>query len=230
MANIKYKEQRLDVAAVAYSLHQTGLVVNTSGNVSVRIENNVVITPSGRPYDALQAEDICVLDLNGSWIDGDHLPSSETPLHLAVYNADPSVKSIVHTHSVHATAVSTLTRELPSIHYQMVDLGGAVPVAPYATFGSEELAQSVMGVLPGRSAALMQNHGAITTADTLQKALARTITLEWCAEVWLKATAAGSPSLLDNAQMEQAKRQMERIAVQKVDFMGSAKPHSCSGH
>lgn len=230
MTKTLHNDLRLQVAAAALSLRETGLVVNTSGNVSIRVGDHVVITPSGRDYAALQAEDICVLDLGGDRVDGEHLPSSETPLHLAVYNGDPSVTAIVHTHSVHATVASTLTEVLPTIHYQMVDLGGAVPVAPYATFGSDELAQSVMGVLPGRAAALMQNHGAITVGDCLQKALSRSITLEWCAEVWLKAITAGKPSLLSNAQMAEAEQQMEKIAALKAAPGSIGEPDCCSDH
>ncbi len=212
---IRYSAQRQQVAETALSLLETGLVVNTSGNASVRVDDDIIITPSTREYDSLQAEDICVIDLDGKMTDGRYLPSSETPLHLAIYNSRPDIHAIVHTHSVHATAVSTLVQELPAIHYQMVDLGGPVPVAPYETFGSHELAASVLGVLTERTAALMQNHGSITVADTLKKALARTIALEWCCEVWLKAVTANEPSTLDEAQMEAAKRQMESIARQR---------------
>lgn len=212
---IRHSAQRQQVADTALSLLETGLVVNTSGNASVRVGDEVVITPSTREYDSLQAEDICVINLDGEMTDGRYLASSETPLHLAIYNSRPDVQAIVHTHSVHATAVSTLVQELPAIHYQMVDLGGPVPVAPYETFGSHELAASVLGVLAGRTAAIMQNHGSITVADTLAKALARTIALEWCCEVWLKAVTAGKPSTLDAAQMEAAKQQIESIARQR---------------
>ena len=220
---IRHSEQRQQVAETALSLLETGLVVNTSGNASVRVDDDIIITPSTREYDSLQAEDICVIDLDGEMTDGRYLPSSETPLHLAIYNSRPDIHAIVHTHSVHATAVSTLVQELPAIHYQMVDLGGAVPVAPYETFGSHELAASVLGVLTERTAALMQNHGSITVADTLKKALARTIALEWCCEVWLKAITAGKPSTLDEAQMDAAKRQMESIARQRESMDESQK-------
>lgn len=212
---IRHSTQRQQVADTALSLLETGLVVNTSGNASVRVDDDIIITPSTREYDSLQAEDICVIDLDGKMTDGRYLPSSETPLHLAIYNSRPDIHAIVHTHSVHATAVSTLVKELPAIHYQMVDLGGPVPVAPYETFGSHELAASVVGVLTERTAALMQNHGSITVADTLAKALARTIALEWCCEVWLKAITGGEPSTLNEAQMEAAKQQMESIARQR---------------
>ena len=214
----RHLQQRQQVADTALSLLETGLVVNTSGNASVRIGDDIVITPSARAYDSLQPEDICVINMDGALIDGQYLPSSETPLHVAIYRSRPDIHAIVHTHSVHATAVSTLVQELPAIHYQMADLGGPVPVAPYETFGSHELAASVLGVLADRTAALMQNHGSITVAETLEKALARTVTLEWCCEVWLKAVTANEPSSLNDSQLEAAKQQMAAIAQQRASL------------
>ena len=219
---------RSAVAKTARSLHNSGLVVNTSGNVSERIGDQVIITPSGKAYEQLRPEDVCVIDLEGKWIDGEFLPSSETPLHLALYNSDPAIKAIVHTHSVHATAVSTLVDELPAIHYQMVDLGGKIPVAPYATFGSKELADSVMGVIAKHKAVLMKNHGAITFATTLEKALARTITLEWCCEVWLKAMMAGEPTTLTEQDLQLVAKQMQKIAEARLNPAAARQSGSCS--
>lgn len=207
-----YEQLRLQVVRTALSLLETGLVVNTSGNASIRLGEHVLITPSGRPYDSLQPGDIVVLDRQGGVIDGDLLPSSETPLHLSIYAADENVKAIVHTHSVYATAVSTLLKELPAIHYQITDLGGPVPVAPYQTFGTPELAKSVTDALQGRSAALMQNHGAVTVGDTLEQALARCVTLEWLARVYLIASQSGTPSLVDSEELERVRQRMRSFA------------------
>lgn len=204
---ILLENQRLQVARAALALLQTGLVVNTSGNVSIRVGDRIVITPSGCDYEKLVPEDIVVLDLDGNPVAGELLPSSETPLHLSVYAADSNIRSIVHTHSVYATAVSTLVRSLPAIHYQIVDLGGPVPVAPYQTFGTPELAASVTEALRGRAAALMQNHGAVTVADTVEKAMSRSVTLEWLSRVYLIATQSGSPSLVDDAELSRVKEQ-----------------------
>lgn len=209
---ILLETERLQVAKTALALLQTGLVVNTSGNVSVRVDDHIVITPSGRSYEELTVEDILVLDMDGNPVDGDLLPSSETPLHLSVYASDASIRSIVHTHSLYATAVSTLVTELPAIHYQVEDLGGPVPVAPYQTFGTPELAASVTEALRGRSAALMQNHGAVTVADSIDKALARSVTLEWLARLYLVATQSGSPSLVDDEELARVRKQFSKYA------------------
>ena len=146
------------------------------------------------------------------------LPSSETPLHLSVYESNPGVRAIVHAHSIYATAVSTVLDVLPTIHYQMVELGGAVPVAPYRTFGTDELAEVTSQALQGRSAVIMKNHGSLTTAKTLDKALGHCVTLEWCAKVYLKALSAGSPNILSADEMALAEKQMESFEEKRRAF------------
>ena len=213
--SILLEKERLQVAKTALSLLQTGLVVNTSGNVSVRIDDIVVITPSGLSYEDLEARDIMVLDLDGKPVSGDLLPSSETPLHLSVYASNPNIRAIVHTHSVYATAVSTLVKELPAIHYQIADLGGPVPVAPYQTFGSPELAAAVTDAIRGRNAALMQNHGSLTVGNTVDQALARSVTLEWLAQVYLVALQSGTPSIIDEEEIERVHQQQTRLGKER---------------
>jgi L-fuculose-phosphate aldolase len=213
-----HEEQRAEVAETALGLLTTGLIVNTSGNVSIRMGEHVVITPSGRDYKSLTPRDIAVVDLKGRVVDGEMLPSSETPLHLAVYESNPEIAAIVHAHSVYATAISTILDLLPTIHYQMVDLGGAVPVAPYRTFGTDELAAVTSQALQGRSAALMKNHGSITTGETLDKALGRCVTLEWCSEVYLKALSGGSPNILSADEMASAQQQMDSFDAKRRAF------------
>ncbi|MBT8077689.1 MAG: class II aldolase/adducin family protein [Gammaproteobacteria bacterium] len=208
---MRYEAERSDVAAAARTMLETGLVVNTSGNVSVRIGEHVAITPSGCPYEDLAPSDIVVLDLDGKPVDGDLVPSSETPLHLSLYKGDESIGAIVHTHSVYATAVSTLVDTLPAIHYQIADLGGPVPVAPYRTFGTPELAAVVSDAMKGRHAALMQNHGAVTVGDTVDQALSRCITLEWLSRVYLIAQQNGTPSLIDDEELERVKAQQKKF-------------------
>ncbi|WP_330291957.1 class II aldolase/adducin family protein [Streptomyces sp. NBC_00576] len=182
-----------------------GLVVGTSGNVSVRVGDTVLVTPSGVPYDRLTPEGIVGVDLTGRQILGTLTPTSELPMHLAVYGATDA-RAVVHTHAVHATAVSTLVRELPLIHYMAGDLGGPVRVAPYATYGTEELAENMLGALAGRAACLLQNHGTLTHGATLDQAFDRTAQLEWMCRVWLTASSLPglSPTLLSEEQVREA--------------------------
>lgn len=218
------EQERLQVAKTALAMLQTGLVVNTSGNVSIRVDDRIAITPSGLPYESLEAQDIPVVDMQGNPLSGDLLPSSETPLHVSVYAADPSVKAIVHTHSVYATAVSTLVKELPAIHYQVVDLGGPVPVAPYQTFGSAELAESVTDAIRGRTAALMQNHGSLTVGENVDQALGRTITLEWLCRVYLIASQSGTPSLIDDEELDRVLQQQIRLGEERQRRLNARGP------
>ncbi|MGY1501828.1 class II aldolase/adducin family protein [Streptomyces sp. QTS52] len=182
-----------------------GLVVGTSGNVSVRVGDTVLVTPSGVPYDRLTPDGVVGVDLTGRQTLGTLTPTSELPMHLAVYRATDA-RAVVHTHAVHATAVSTLVRELPLIHYMAGDLGGPVRVAPYATYGTEELAENVLRALTGRAACLLQNHGTLAHGATLDQAYDRTAQLEWMCRVWLTASSLPglSPTLLSEEQVREA--------------------------
>ncbi|MET8447130.1 class II aldolase/adducin family protein [Streptomyces sp. NPDC005209] len=193
------------LVATARRTVSDGLVVGTSGNVSVRVGDTVLVTPSGVPYDRLTPDDVTGVDLDGRQVLGTLIPTSELPMHLAVYRATDA-GAVVHTHAVHATAVSTLVPELPSIHYMTGALGGPVRVAPYATYGTEELAENMLRALADRSGCLLQNHGTITYGTTLDQAFDRTAQLEWMCRLWLTATSVPgrSPSLLSDRQLTQA--------------------------
>ncbi|MEM7280383.1 MAG: class II aldolase/adducin family protein [Pseudomonadota bacterium] len=223
---VLYEKIRQTVAETALELLTTGLVVNTSGNVSARLGEHVVITPSGKLYTDLTPEDVSVVDLQGNVVDGDLLPSSETPLHLGVYEKNPGVSAIVHTHSLYATAVSTLVSQLPAIHYQIADLGGPVPVVPYRTFGTSDLASVVSDALKDRTAVLMQNHGSVTVGDSLRSALARSATLEWLSKVYLIASRNGSPSLLDGEQLQAVAAQFSDFKDRRAKGAVANKPRS----
>jgi L-fuculose-phosphate aldolase len=187
------EQLRDDVVRVCQELASSGLVVGTSGNVSARAGDLVVVSPSGVDYAELTAGLIGVHRLDGTPVEAELRPTSEMPLHLGVYAATGAA-AIVHTHSVAATALSTLTDQLPAIHYQVAMFGGPLAVAPYATYGTEELARNVVAALRDRTACIMASHGAVTTGQDLKSALAGCRYLEWLCEVYLRALAAG-PSL-----------------------------------
>lgn len=171
------------------------LVVGTAGNISVRDGDLVAVTPTGVDYADLVPESITVLDLTGRRVDGALAPTSETPLHLALYR-HTAARAIVHTHAPHATAVSTLVTEVPPIHYVVAMLGGSVRVADYATFGTPELAANALAALRDTSACLLANHGAVTTGGNLAAAYERALQLEWLCQVWLAARTVGEPTTL----------------------------------
>ncbi|MFE6804857.1 class II aldolase/adducin family protein [Streptomyces sp. NPDC057681] len=192
-----------------------GLVVGTSGNASVRVGDTVLVTPSGVPYDELAPDDLVAVGLDGRQSAGTLTPTSELPMHLAVYRATPA-RAVVHTHAVHATAVSTLVPELPLIHYMAAALGGPVRVAPYATYGTEQLAENVLDALKGRTGCLLQNHGTLTYGDTLTAAYDRTAQLEWLCRVWLTASAHPhhTPTLLTRDQVREVEEKLRGYGQQ----------------
>jgi L-fuculose-phosphate aldolase len=182
-------------------------VVGTSGNISVRSGELVAMTPTGVDYASLTPADIPVVSLDGSVVDGSLKPTSEWPMHLGVYRSatDPDgedVAAAVHTHSVHATAVSTVVEEVPPIHYMLATVGPSARVAGYATYGTPELAESMLSALEGRRGCLLANHGTITFGDTLAAAYHRAEQLEWVCRLWLLARSAGTPDLLPRQEIE----------------------------
>jgi L-fuculose-phosphate aldolase len=191
--------ERAAVADSCRRLGAAGLLIGTAGNVSVRVEGLVSITATGAVLAELTPDQVTVVDLDGKIVDGTLEPTSELDLHLGVYRRY-GTGAVVHTHAPMATALSCVLDELPCIHYQLLAVGGTVRVAPYATFGTPELAESVITALDGRSAALMANHGALTHAQTLEKAVEHALLVEWACGVYQHAAALGPPRVLDEQQ------------------------------
>jgi L-fuculose-phosphate aldolase len=160
-----------------------GLAVGSAGNISARVGDLVVITPSGIGYHQMRPADVCVVALDGTELDTPEVPSSETPMHLAIYAAT-SARAIVHTHSAEVIALSSARDELPAIHYAITGLGGPVRVARYVRFGSAGLAAAAVEALDDRRAAILANHGAITYGSSVAEAYDRALLLEWLARVY----------------------------------------------
>ena len=206
------EQEREEIVCACRKLSAAGLVVGTAGNVSVLAGDLVAVTPSGVDYAELAAKDVGVHRLDGTPVEAPLAPTSELPLHLAVYGAyagagagagaGPGAAAIVHTHSVAATAVATLADELPPIHYYVAMFGGTVRVAPYATYGTDELASNAVHALRGRTACLLGSHGAVTTGQDLKTAYDRSVYLEWLCDVYLRAATAGTPRLLPPGEIE----------------------------
>ncbi|ROQ74019.1 class II aldolase/adducin family protein [Streptomyces sp. NBC_01260] len=198
------------VVATARRTAADGLVVGTSGNVSARVGSTVLVTPSGVPYDRLRPEDAVGVDLEGNQILGELTPTSELPLHLAVYR-NTAAAAVVHTHAVHATAVSTLVAEVPPVHYAAALLGGPVRVAAYARYGTDELAANMLAALRDRTGCLLGNHGTVTYGATLDEAYDRTAQLEWLCRLWLAASAVPgrSPALLTPDQLSDVREALK---------------------
>ena len=211
--------EREAVAEASRRLAAEGLVSGTSGNVSARSGEHVAITPTGAVLAELEARDVTVVDMSGAVVDGELVPTSELGLHLGVYGRYDA-GAVVHTHAPVATALSCVVDEVPCVHYEMLRLGGPVPVAPYATFGTPELAVNVLDALEGRTATLMANHGAVTYAADVETAAELTRLLEWACTVYWRAAALGEPRALD----EDARAAVIQAAVERS--YGTTRPAS----
>jgi L-fuculose-phosphate aldolase len=193
-------QAREAVAAAARRLADEGLLVGTAGNVSVREGDVVAITGTGVVLGSCAPADVALVRLDGSPVEG--APSSEVELHLGVYADRPDCAAVVHTHAPYSTALACVLDELPVLHYQQLLLGGAVRVAPYATFGTPELASAVRAALEGRQAALMANHGSVAVGATLDGAVEHALLLEWLAALHHRASALGTPRALTAQEQE----------------------------
>ncbi|WP_183096438.1 class II aldolase/adducin family protein, partial [Nocardioides stalactiti] len=168
---------------------------------SIRVGDRVAVTATGAVLGDLTTDQVVVVDLDGRQVEGDLVPTSEVYLHLSTYLAY-DVAAVVHTHAPVSTAASISLSEIPVVHYQQLLLGGVVRVAPYATFGTPELAARVVAALESRAAALMANHGSIAIGPTLDKAVENALLLEWLCAVYRDALALGKPATLSRKQQE----------------------------
>ncbi|WUI02360.1 class II aldolase/adducin family protein [Spirillospora sp. NBC_00431] len=194
-------DERDEICAIGRRLAETGLVIGSSGNISVRSGGLVAVTPGGMRLDRMEAADCPVVTLSGRLAEGERAPSSETPMHLALYEATPAA-AIVHTHSTYGAVVATTMSELPPVHYNTLLLGGVVKVARYATYGTPELAGNVRAAMAGgKRAALMANHGGVTIGRDLDEAFENARLLEWLCGVYVRARTIGEPRVLTEEEL-----------------------------
>jgi L-fuculose-phosphate aldolase len=196
-------EAALRDAAVAAirRLDTLGLNRGSTGNLSLRLGEGMLITPTGMGADDLRPQDLVWCGWDGSRR-GEWEPSSEWHFHQAAYRARPDLRAVVHTHSTHAATLACLRRPLPAFHYMVAVAGGDnVPLVPYHLFGTEALSEGVAAALADRDACLLANHGLVAAGGTLARAMKVTLEIEALCEVYLKALAVGEPVLLDMQQM-----------------------------
>ena len=197
-----HKSLRKAVATTARSMSASGLSPGRSGNVSARAGEGMLITPSGKAYGDLKADDIVYVRSDGSVPEGQGRPSTEWHFHLAIYAARPDLNAVVHTHSMHAVVLSCLRKAIPPFHYMVAVAGGTdIPIVPYATFGTQELAGHVAKGLTNRNACLMAHHGQVAAGTSLEAALELANEVEVLAEQYLKVMQHGLPHLLPDAEM-----------------------------
>jgi L-fuculose-phosphate aldolase len=210
-------DERAQLVEYCRRMQADQLTVGTSGNLSIRSGDHIAITPSGAAYEDLTPESICVIDLDGNRAEDGLEPSSEVPMHTSVY-ARTDARAVVHTHPLYASTLSAVVTELPPIHYMVALLGGPVRVAPYATFGSLELAENSVRAMEGRFGAILQNHGATTYGDSLAKAYTRSVYLEWMCRMYYQARLLGEPNILPAAEID--------LVAEKLQSYGQSVPRS----
>jgi L-fuculose-phosphate aldolase len=211
---------RAEIVRVGHLLRARGLAVGTSGNVGARLsDGRIAITPSTMDDDEMTPDDVVIVGAEGAPSEGRRRPSSELALHVAVFAARPDVGAIVHTHSPFATAWATTRRELPAVHYVLALLVGpgrdTLRVAPYATFGTGELARNAATTLGKDHAVLLANHGAIAVAGSLATALGRTERVEELAMLAWRAEQVGGGTLLTADELDRVRDQMARFPRQR---------------
>lgn len=200
-----HMDLRKEIVRTCRRMSDSGLVAGTEGNVSARTpDRNVLVTPSGLDYVVMEPEDVVVVSPEGEVLEGAFEPSVETPMHTGIYRSRPETLGIVHTHARYSTTLACLGWEIPPLHYMLANLSseGRVPVARYATYGTEELAGNAARAL-GRDhrACLLRNHGTIAIGSTVGEAYSRTELLEQMAELYYRTRTAGEPVILTAEQM-----------------------------
>jgi L-fuculose-phosphate aldolase len=206
---------REEIVATARAMSASGLSPGRSGNVSARFGSGMLITPSGLAYDVMEPDDIVAVGGDGSVAAGQRVPSTEWHFHLAAYRARPDLNALVHTHSLHATVLACAGRSIPPFHYMVAVAGGSdIPLVPYATFGTPELAAHVAEGLRARKACLMAHHGQVAMGTTLSAALELAHEVEILAEQYFKVLQLGPPQLLPEAEMS--------VVLEKFKYYGRA--------
>ena len=198
-------------------MNSSGLNQGTSGNISARYRDRLLITPSAMPYDAMEPEMIAALPIDGEYGDwhGPKSPSTEWRFHMDIVRSRPDVGSVVHAHSTFATTLAIARKEITACHYMMASFGGTtVRCSEYATFGTAELSEYALKALEGRTACLLANHGSIATGATLDKAMWLAVELETIARQFYYSLLIGGPVLLSDEQIADTARSFSNYGLQ----------------
>ena len=231
------KELRQAIIDKCRFMNASGLNQGTSGNVSARYEDRMLISPSATPYDVLEPEMIAAMPLEGeygAW-EGPLKPSTEWRFHLDILRARPDAGAVVHAHPTYCTALAIARKDIPAVHYMMAAFGGTtVRCAGYATFGTEALSRLAIAALEDRTACLLANHGSIAMGEDLDKAMWRAVELETIARQYYNTLLIGGPVLLSDAEIAETARAFGSYGVQDdhkkiakaASGAGKAKPKS----
>jgi L-fuculose-phosphate aldolase len=205
---MKLQEEREAIVAYCQKMITSRLTTGTGGNISIcnRARGEVAMTPTGVDYFEMKADDIVIMNLDGEIVEGTIKPSSEAGMHLALYHKRDDISAVVHTHSVFATTIACLRWELPPVHYLIGYSGKKVPLAPYATYGTTELAQNVAAAIGSYNAVLLANHGLVTVGSSLSRAFSIAEEIELVSEIYYRTKSIGEPVILSEEEMENVLR------------------------
>ncbi|MBR9977987.1 MAG: class II aldolase/adducin family protein [Bacteroidetes bacterium] len=215
---MKYEQERTQITIFLRRMLLSGLTVGSGGNISVRIAGTdaFCISPTAVAYDSITAADIVVMRSDGSILDSARTPSSEWRMHAAVYQARAEVIAVVHTHSPYAATFACLREEIPAVHYLLGFAGRKVPLAPYATYGSEELAAAAVTALGNEfHAVLLATHGLLAVGRNLEHAFTVAEETEFVARVYWQARAIGTPAVLPDDEMQRITERFRHYGSQE---------------
>ena len=208
---------RKEIIATCLKMEELGINQGTSGNISHRFEEGILITPSGISYDMLKPEDIVFVPFSSKkdYI-GKYAPSSELDFHFDLLKEKPEINCVLHNHSTYATSMAICRMDIPAHHYMVGVAGGKkIPCAEYATFGTSQLSKNIIKTLDGYSACLLANHGVITTAINLKKALWIAIEVENLAKQYIMAKQVGNPVILSDKEMDKILEKFKSYGLKK---------------
>ena len=208
MPATKDREKRQSIIDACLRMNATGINQGTSGNISLRHGDGMLITPTSTPYEAMKPEQIVYMHLDGNHDPGQR-PSSEWRFHRDILKARPEVNAIVHAHPPYSTMLAIMGMEIPPVHYMVAVAGGdTIRCAPYATFGTQELSEHALRALDGRLACLLEHHGMIAIGPTLPKAMWLAVEVETLARQYHGCLQIGTPPLLSKEEIEKVRLRM----------------------
>ena len=208
MPATKDREKRQSIIDACLRMNATGINQGTSGNISLRHGDGMLITPTSTPYEAMTPEQIVYMHLDGNHDPGQR-PSSEWRFHRDILKARPEVNAIVHTHPPYSTMLAIMGMEIPPVHYMVAVAGGdTIRCAPYATLGTQELSEHAVRALEGRLACLLKHHGMIAVGPTLPKAMWLAVEVETLARQYHGCLQIGTPPLLSPEEIEKVRLRM----------------------
>jgi L-fuculose-phosphate aldolase len=208
MLTTKDREKRQSIIDACLRMNALGINQGTSGNISLRHGDGMLITPTSTPYEAMKPDQIVYMHLDGNH-DPAQRPSSEWRFHRDILKARPEVQAIVHAHPPYSTTLAIMGMEIPPVHYMVAVAGGdTIRCAPYATFGTQELSEHAVRALEGRLACLLEHHGMIAVGPSLSKAMWLAVEVETLARQYHGCLQIGTPPLLSKEEIEKVRLRM----------------------